>query len=188
MTRLNFRSYLMMAAGVICFFAVSCLKANDPPPAKPNPNLKNHYCNDPRAINYNWGFPGIPDNTVCIYPVDSFLGQWSLTDSVFHADSSFDYLLTGTLNFTATEDSSKTHLKVLGFCNNSSPLFATADKYGYAGIDSMNNETAGQLLCSASDTVTGSFQFLMNTKDTLRIQLNITGANAGYHKGIAHKL
>lgn len=178
----------MMMAALTCVWAASCLKADDPPRATPNPELKNHYCNDPNAINYNWGFPGIPDNSVCIYPVDSFVGQWTLSDSVFRADSTFNYLDTKILSIQATEDTLHAHLQVLGFCNNSMPLLATADKYGNAVTDSMDKEHAGQFFCTPSDTVTGKFKLLMTNKDSMIIQLNISGTNAGYHKGIAQKL
>lgn len=188
MSKINFKNYLLALGAIICMFAAACLKTDDPPPAKPNPNLKNHYCNDPNAINYNWGFPGIPDNSVCIYPVDSFVGQWALTDSVFHSDSTFNYLATRNLSFLSTEDTLHSHLKIMGFCSNNLPLFATADKYGHAAIDSMDSQNAGQFFCTSTDTVTGNFQFLFTTKDTMIVRLNIVGSDAGFHKGIAHKL
>lgn len=184
----DFKSGLLIVGAMALLSIASCLKADDPPPAKPNPNLTNHYCNNPNAINYNWGFPGIPDSTVCVFPDDLFKGQWVLTDSIFHADSTFNYAETQTLNFLPTEDSSRSHLKITGFCGNTSFLLATADKYGNAVIDSMNSTTAGQFLCSPNDTAIGEFQIIQPGRDSMQIQLTVTGLSGGYHKGIAKKL
>lgn len=185
MARFNFKTGLLIGAVLCAALIASCLKSEDPEPASPPNELTSRYCNDPNAINYNWGFPGIADSTLCIYPVDHFLGQWTLTDSVFHADSSFNYAATQTLTFTATEDTLRSHLKVSGLCDNGNMLLATADKYGRAVIDSMNYQTPGQFFCSQADTVTGSFQFWFSGKDTMDVRLNIIGAEAGYHKGVA---
>lgn len=185
MAKFNFKTGLLITVAVCGTLIASCLKTEDPEPANPPDGLTGHYCNDPNAINYNWGFPGIEDSTVCVYPVDSFLGQWTLTDSVFHPDSSFNYTDTQIILFASTEDSVRTHLKISGLCNNGNNLLATADKYGHAVIDSMNNQVAGQFFCSQADTVTGDFQFWFSGKDTMDVRLSVSGASAGYHKGMA---
>jgi len=180
---------LLCVAGLCLLMAASCLKSDDPPPAEPNPDLTNHYCNDPNAVNYNRGFPGIPDNSVCTYPVDSFVGQWLWVDSVFHPDSSFNFTDTKTLAFQATEDTLHSHMEITGLCNNPGvPIQITADKYGTALIDSVDKHYAGQFFCSPADTVSGRFRFPLDRRDTMMIELTVHGPSAGYHKGKAHRL
>lgn len=189
MSKINLKTVLLLTAALAVLIAASCLKVKNPAPVKPNPNLTNHYCNDPNAINYNWGFPGIPDSSVCIYPVDPFLGKWQLVDSVFHSDSTFNYVDTQTITFESTDDTLHEHLKITGLCNGGNTfLTATANKYRQATIDSMDNHTAGQLFCSPTDTISGEFQFLFSAKDTMSVRLTVLGSNSGYHKGFAKKL
>ena len=66
---------------ILMFF--SCKKYKDPSPIT-DPRIKNHYCNDPSAVNSNWDFPGIADNTVCIYPSDIFEGNFKLYDTTIN--------------------------------------------------------------------------------------------------------
>jgi len=184
----SFKSGLLIVVAIVIVSAVSCLKSENLPKAKSPSELVNHYCNDPRAVNYNRGFPGIPDSSVCVYPVDAFTGQWTLTDSMFNADSTFNAVSVQTISFVATEDSLLSHLKVTGLCGNGAALLATADKYGQATLDSMDSHNAGQLLCSPADTATGKFYFSFSGRDTMLMQLQVIGAQAGFHKGIATKL
>lgn len=188
MTNSLLKAGLLITTSIALLVVASCLKKEDLPKGEPPAGLINHYCNDPRGINYNWGFPGIPDSSVCIYPVDTFVGQWLLTDSVFNPDSSFNRVNTRTLTFTATEDTLLTHLKISGFCPNNQTLYATADKYGQATLDTLVDHAPGQLLCSPSDTATGKFYFPIDGGDTMLIQFDVIGINAGFHNGRATKL
>ena len=184
----SFKSVLLVVVAVSVVSVVSCLKPEDLPKAKSPSELENHYCNDPRAENYNRGFPGIPDSSVCVYPVDAFSGQWTLTDSVFKPDSTFDAVSVQTISFAATEDTLLSHLKITGLCSNGAALYATADKYGQATLDSMDSHNAGQFLCSAADTATGKFYFSFSGRGTMLLQLQVIGTQAGFHKGTATKL
>src|SRR5579872_3418748 len=69
--------FLMLTEGVC-----SCSKYKDTK-ATADPRLTNPYCNDTNAVNYNWGFPGKPDSTVCFYPTDVFKGIYTFNDSIF---------------------------------------------------------------------------------------------------------
>lgn len=175
------KSFLLLTGCGIMFIA-ACRKYKDPPPAG-DPGLTNHYCNDPGAINYNRGFPGIPDSSVCIYPVDSFLGTWTITDSVYRSDLSLDTFEDRVLSFMSTEDTSLTHLAIQGWCAGPS-LLATASKYQRAELDSMSENVAGQLLCTSTDTISGYFHFGLATNDTLLFQLQVNSASGLHiHKG-----
>lgn len=184
----SFKSGLLIVAIIVIVSAVSCLKPEDLPKRQLPPGLTGHYCNDPRAVNYNRGFPGIPDSSVCVYPVDAFVGQWTMTDSVFHADSTFNTVSVRTVSFVSTEDSLLSHLRISGLCDNGMAVLATADKYGQATLDSMDSHNAGQWLCSSADTATGKFYFSFSGQDTMLLQLRVIGTHAGFHKGMATKL
>ena len=184
--RLRIQLLLLLAAGIMLGWS-ACKKYEDPPPTKGDNRLTNHYCNDPRAINYNWGFPGIADNSVCVYPVDSFIGTWKFMDSVFLEDQTFKSFAVKDLVFSATEDTLMTHLAVTGWCNDKI-LYATADKYKRAFLDSLMEGISGQLLCTPTDTITGFFNQSNMGKDSMEIELTVTG-NTGVllHKGWAIK-
>ena len=170
-----------------CSVAIyACSKYKDPDPAQPDPRLNNPYCNDSRAINYNWGFPGKPDNSVCIYPVDPFLGSWVLTDTIYLVNGDISGVQTKNLTFTATEDTILTHLSVSGWCGGTTPFYLTANKYRKAVVDTLLIGSIGQYLCNNTDTLSG----MMTAKtDTFRIDLAITNASGTtYHKGTAIKL
>src|SRR5690606_20742049 len=109
---------LLIVTAITVVSVVACLKPDDLPKAEPPSELANHYCNDPRAENYNRGFPGIPDSSVCVYPVDVFSGQWTMTDSIFRPDSTFDAVTVQTISFSSTEDTLLSHLKITGLCAN----------------------------------------------------------------------
>ncbi|WP_157977153.1 hypothetical protein [Taibaiella helva] len=172
---------LLMGMAAVLY---ACSKYKDPPPAVPNDELKNRkYCNDPLAVNFNWGFPGTPDSTICIYPVDSFLGSWALTDTAFLPDGTIKSTQTRNLVFTATEDTLKTHLSATGWCGNTFPFFATANKYRRAVIDTLLEGSPGQHICNNTDTLSGS---LLLGNDTMHIDFAITDAEGTlYHKGTA---
>lgn len=161
----------------------ACSKYKDPPPAQPDDRLNRHYCNDSRAVNFNWGFPGIPDNEVCIYPVDSFLGNWVLTDTVYLPNGDISGTQTKNLTFISTEDTILTHISVTGWCGGSTPFYLTASKYKKAVVDTLLTGSQGQYLCNNTDTLSGS---LLYWSDTLRIDFTIvTPTGTTYHKGTA---
>ncbi len=69
----------------------SCKKYQDPDPID-DPRLDTSYfCNDLLAVNYNWGFPGTPDNSLCIYPTSGFEGDYRVEDSVYNSGDSLLY-------------------------------------------------------------------------------------------------
>lgn len=157
MKRNSFFTILVVAA-VVAFF--SCNKWSDPAPVT-DPRLTNPYCNDPDAVNYNWGFPGKPDNSICFYPSDIFNGTYVFTDSVYlTASSLFIYTQTETLYVSKQ---SKTKLQILGLCSGGNVLNLTAHSDFTATIDTTVGDTTtinrGQLLCRTVDTVSGTFTY-----------------------------
>lgn len=182
-----FKVALIALLSISSFSITSCLKESDPPGASVDPNLKDFYCNDPRAINYNWNFPGIPNDSICIYPIDLYEGQWILNDSIFFTDKELDTFLVNTVQFEKTEDSLLIHLSLKGLCNNDNPIFITTDKFGNAEIDSMDIHNSGQLFCMPEDTITGTFRFQFDNKDTLEINMEVRGPNARIHKAKAFR-
>lgn len=178
---------LIAVLSAVVLFA--CSKYKEPPPAGHYDELdKRPYCNDPIAVNYNWGFPGVPDSTKCIYAVDSFEGSWLFKDTVLLPNNDIAEIVDRNLTFTSTEDTIKTHLAVTGWCNGNIPFYITANKYGRATIDSLPVGVPGQLLCVSTDTLNGNFNKRPYGPDTMKIELTITNAGGTrYHKGIAIK-
>jgi hypothetical protein len=71
---------LLILIASIAINATACKPYKDPAPK--DLGLTNPYCNNPFAVNFNWGFPGKPDNTVCIFPAQVFAGNYKLYDSI----------------------------------------------------------------------------------------------------------
>jgi hypothetical protein len=145
----------LLTAGVCLFF--SCAKWKDPAPVK-DPRLTNPYCNEPSAVNYNWGFPGRPDNTVCFYPSDLFQGNYLFFDSVYLSPSG---LFVGADSFIITITKlSNSKIGVKGFCSSGSQLRLTAGPTYVATVDTTLGDTTslnlGQALCRIQDTVSGT--------------------------------
>jgi hypothetical protein len=175
----------------------ACSKYKDPDPAQPDGRLTHHYCNDPKAINYNWGFPGIPDNSVCVYPVDSFLGQWIYTDTTYFPNGDISGITVRNINIIQPEsDTTKTHLTLFGWCSNNIGINLIAGKYNKAALDTIPGYPEGQFFCNeTSDTIKG-FINRYSVNDTLtnttsqHIAFDVIISNSGgvlYHKGRATK-
>ena len=156
----NFTILLLIAGTLVCF---SCKKWTDPAPTT-DPRITNPYCNDPDAVNYNWGFPGRPDNSICFFPSDIFNGTYLFTDSVYLASG----VNTGLFVLTQQQTlqvikRSQTKLEVIGFCSSGNSLFVTAHSTFVATIDTTVGDTSiinkGQLLCRTVDTASGTITY-----------------------------
>jgi hypothetical protein len=190
--RIQHTSRIAVLAGIVAL-VVSCSKYEDPPKTGLDDRLTNPYCNDPRAINYNRGFPGKPDNAVCIFPVDSFLGTWLLTDSMFRPNGDTIGVQQKTLSFVATEDSVLRHIAMNGWCNNGLAVYLTANKYSFAHVDTLLEGSAGQLNCgSGADTLSGNLRLnadtAIATPGTLMLEFTVSGSEGTViHRGRAVK-
>ena len=145
----------------------SCTKYKDTKTTG-NPHLTNPYCNDPNAVNYNWNFPGTPDNSICFYPTDIFKGVYEFHDSVFFTTTGF-FISYDTFIITIAKNST-TKFTIAGFCTSGASLGLTAGVNYVATVDTMIGDSTttvrGQPLCSVADTINGTL-----TKDRLNDSL-----------------
>jgi hypothetical protein len=163
-------------------FLVSCKKYKDPAPFTDD-RIKNKYCNDPSAINYNWDFPGIPDNTVCIYPADIFKGNYFYRDSILNLEGGV--LKTDSFPITITQLDS-THLTIAGFCGSNSHS-AKATRFFSFVLDSLVGY--GQVFCNNKDTISGGgSKFSLSDTSTIQFDYILqTDTGVVIHQGTATK-
>ena len=166
----------VIIAGVL--YLPSCKKWTDPK-GYTDPRLTNPYCNDPNAVNYNWGFPGKPDNSICFYPTDEFKGNWVFIDSIYSmsgaTDGNFLYAIIDTLHIYARSDTTMT---IYGFCSVGDSLKFHARGLSFtATIDTLVGDslttTMGQIFCRLVDTVNGSI-FYSRADSMLHVNFTVT--------------
>ncbi len=170
----------------------SCAKYSDPKPVT-DPRLTNPYCNDPNAVNYNWGFPGKPDNSICFYPNQLFEGKYEYHDSVFLASNGFFiYTDSLTLNIYSL---SQTKIAVTGFCSNGDSMILTASPTYVATVDTTEGDSTlinwGQHYCGIGDTVSGTIiKDRLDSPTVLYIQLHVAADTnvVTIHAGTARKI
>ncbi|HTO14720.1 MAG TPA: hypothetical protein VLZ83_03070 [Edaphocola sp.] len=152
----------------------ACEKYKDP--KEKDLGLTREYCNDPSAINYNDSFPGVPNNSVCIFPTDLFEGNWHFQDSVFTPDGTFLNSETYILTFTAkdpSQDSLKRKLTLTGLCP-SVNINLSANRYGLALTDTLIPYTdGGQFFCQNTDTISGQFKVIRDSLNN-NMKINFT--------------
>ena len=175
---------------VIVSLLVACSKIEGP--SNSQFDLGKLYCNDPEAVNYNWNFPGTPDNDVCFFPRDVFEGTYLFTDTIFNKE--FDIKRVENLTIKIIAKSVK-DIGLVGMCSSSTDtLRFTADRFYKATADStilQPNSVVldGQLSCRAIDTLNGYITNLnkeRGSKTKLRINFTIasdTGAQLPYRYG-----
>jgi len=190
---LNHFTFIFLGALLLL---ISCEKWQDSK-ADSDPRLQDRkYCNDPDAVNFNWGFPGVPDSTKCIFPTDLYAGTYSFTDSIYSSNNLLDTLQSKTTYTLYIIPLSKKQFIVKGFCSSNDSLFFTAGRTTYsASADSTFkfNDTIkvyGQPLCRIADTLSGTI--VKNRYDTTNTQLFIdwkviSDTGTFYHRGTAIK-
>ena len=166
----------------------SCKKYTDPSPTI-DPRLTNPYCNDPEAVNYNWGFPGKPDNTTCFFPSDLFAGTYRVYDSIYVTQSglfiradSFD------MNVYRYSAGDKKKINVTGFCGGGVTLRLTAGVTYTATVDTIGDTAfvlKGQQFCTIEDTVSGTITRDRLDSSLIRISFQVYGkdTNIYTHQG-----
>jgi len=163
-------------------FLVSCKPYQDPQPFT-DPRIVNKYCNIPSAINYNWNFPGIPEDSVCVFPAQIYNGTYFYRDSIFNNAGLLLDQDSFLLTFTQLDT---TRLNITGFCAGNT-ISATASRYFKFNIDTIVGY--GQLLCQSTDTIYGRGSKL-DLYDTLHIKMSYevaTDTGIIYHAGTATK-
>ena len=167
---------------VLILLFLSCKKYKDPDPFT-DPRIVNKYCNIPSAINYNWNFPGIPDDSQCVFPAQIYNGSYFYHDSIYNnaglllSEDSF------VLNFTQIDT---TRLQITGFCPGNT-IFAKATRFYKFTIDSIAGN--GQLLCNITDTLAGKgSKFDLSDTTTIQLEYTVyTDTGIIYHAGTAIK-
>ena len=176
--------YVLYIFILICFF--SCKKSTTSDTPATDPRLTRLYCNDPEAVNYNWAFPGTPDNTTCFYPTQVFRAAYVYNDSVYFSDGTFLFAKRDTLRIYALD---KTKIALVGFCSAYDSIKLTADRFYRAEIDTATDFEIGQPLCRIKDTVSGTIIQSMTDSSLLKVNFSVasdTGTNI--HRGTAIKL
>ena len=146
---------IFIATSTAVFF--SCAKWKVPKPYT-DPQLTNPYCNDPNAVNYNWGFPGKPDSSLCFYPNSLFVGSFMYHDTMYN-----DTLFIGADSFIVNitiPGNSETAMTLSGLCGAGGATISLTGLPGYeATVDTTVGDTmtlsSGQLLCAQNDTISG---------------------------------
>lgn len=187
---------LVVLVCVASVFFMQCKKADENTKTY-DERLERRYCNDPLAINYNWDFPGTPDNSTCFFADEIFGGTYIVNDSIF--DGSFNLDSAQVRSFPITISSiDKIHLSVSGFVlsptctlNN---LKITADRFYRATIDSTflpppdSVYLGGFVVACSGDTVSGVFTRYQADALRMHIDLTLVGdTGIYYHRGTATK-
>lgn len=158
------------------FLFVSCDKWKDPAPVN-DPRLTNLYCNNPAAVNYNLGFPGKPDNSICFFPSDLFQGSYLLKDSVYVSTSGLFLKADSFMIRIVKINDSK--IAVVGFCNSGTQLFLTAGPTYVATMDTLAGDSTtinkGQIMCRIQDTISGTITKDRIDSTLLHVFLTIVG-------------
>jgi hypothetical protein len=177
----NFKNFALLLV-LLPFFTQNCAKYKDPSFIKID-TFSNHYCNNNKAVNYNWGFPGVADNSICIFPADVFKGNYIFYDSLQDANGIF--LPTTNFNLNITKESDST-IFIEGLCASALILKAHATKNLRFTLDS--TQSNGQIFCATVDTVNG-FAILRNYGDSNFIfSYNVvTPTGIQVHKGTVVK-
>lgn len=177
----NYLKYTVSFLLLVCW-AASCSKWQDK--EGEDLGLSNRYCNDPLAINYNHGFPGVADNSVCVFPADPFAGTYIFNDTVYLPDPDTLYPEQVMLRVVAL---SRQQLALEQFCP-SRRLTFFADRYYRAVSDTDSLIGPGrQLMCRIADTMSGSIEFRPSDSSLYLDFSVVSDTGTSVHKGRAYK-
>ncbi len=190
------RLQLVLFVLFISTLTFSCKKWSDPAP-KEVPGIGDRkYCNDPEAVNYNWGFPGVADSSICYYPVDIFKGTWLFTDSVYNDDNTLDSVKSLTTYTLEIVPLTTNQFLIKGFCTNGNGLQFTSTRSAlHVSADSLikDSDTSfnyGQFFCRTEDTLSGSITRSLNDSTYKEMYINLTVVSdtaINFHRGTAYK-
>jgi hypothetical protein len=168
----------------IVLFFVACKRYKDPSPFTDS-RINTPYCNIPSAINYNWNFPGVEDNSTCIYPAQIFGGTYFYRDTIIDSAGAVLNIDSFPITLQALDSS---HLNIIGFCGTEIHK-ANANRYYTFTLDSLVG--FGQSKCIGSaDTISGKGYKPAGLGDTASFLLNYiiqTPTGTTIHKGVATK-
>ncbi len=155
-----------------------------------DPRLQRPYCNDPEAVNYNWDFPGVPDNSLCYYPTEVFVGRYAFEDTQYYSS---DYVPKGVESYTLElEAIDRTRMVLKGFCADDQGFALKAGRFFRASLDSLVLDSltiGGQFFCQSLDTLSGYVQYLGGDPAGIQIRFRQgTDTNVVFHTGTAYRL
>lgn len=163
---------------VLVMLIMGCKRYKDPSPFTDS-RISKPYCNDPSAINYNWDFPGIPDNSTCIYPAQIFAGNYLFKDSLIDSIGNVMAIDSFPLQIQMVDSS---HLQITGFCG-SLIHTAKANRFYTFTLDSLVGN--GQTYCAGSQDIisgkaskTGIFD---STQFTMQYLLQTSTGSSNHH-------
>ena len=128
-------------------------------------------------------FPGVEDNSVCIFPSTPFVGQYSFRDSLYN--NAEEFFIGDSFNFNIIAVDTF-RFKINGFCSNGNQLGFMANRYYRAESDSvLGNGT--QLMCRTVDTLSGLLEY-RSADSSLYIDWTVV-SDTGIlkHRGRAYK-
>lgn len=180
---------LLVILGIGCISFLSCEKYTDPNAPNIDEQLDNKYCNIPTAVNYNWNFPGIEDNSTCFYSWDFYEGTWEFISEVYAVNNNVDKLYDDTivLSFSKkTSDTTYSKMVVNGWCPNGQ-FDITLDRFYIATTDSFPNGENYQIVCD--DTLKGNFEKYISDTTVLNLKLTVNKPSGQYNYiGIGKRL
>lgn len=164
----------LLSWGILALLMTGCSKTADTKPDISD-QLSGKYCNIPAAVNYNWGFPGIEDNTTCIFATSYYEGNWAFVDTVALPDETVVRIDTLLLNFSKiASDTTQRLMHMAGWCG-SENLIMDVDRYYMATTDSFDNNLGWQKICSNQDSLHVSIR--KDLYDTSKLYITITQYN-----------
>lgn len=162
----------------------ACSKSGDKKGPDISDQLNRKYCNIPGAVNYNWNFPGIEDNSTCFFATSFYEGNWMFVDTVKSHDETVIRIDTLGLSFQKIEqDLTYQKMHMTGWCGTES-LIIDVDRFYLARTDSFDNNQGWQKICNNRDSV--FVEMRKSIYDTTQLTINIIQylpTSVLYHSG-----
>lgn len=180
---MNYRSITYGLSAWLCIgLLAGCQKWEDKP--APPIELTKRYCNLPVAINYNRDFPGIEDNSVCIFPSGPYVGSYSFADSVFYPDVDTAVVFP-VINFTISSRND-TQIYINNFCTGGNQLAFSTNRY-YRAISDSVIAPEKQLMCRSLDTLSGTMEYRPADSSIYLEFTVVSDTGTSTHRGRAYK-
>lgn len=148
----------------------ACEKYEDLP--KGDYDADGYYCNDARAINYNVGFPGIANDSICVFPVEPFEGNWTMIDTLLDDEMEIISTHQGQVSLVPIENDSIDNLFIMeGYCDNNFAITFQANRYLLGMVFDNIEDEIGHFDCDGTSILTGFIAANNMHADTIRIQM-----------------
>jgi hypothetical protein len=171
---------------VLCALASCQPKEENYPTTDPRLGTRS-YCNNPSAVNYNWDFPGKPDNSVCFFGPDLFKGAFSYRDTIFRPDGTIDSPRSGRAYNLTIYGLDTSRAVLVGLCPGGDTVYMHTPRTGFrASFDS--STVKGQRLCRVQDTVSGTLLRELSNTNSISLSFTVFSDTAvNLHKGTAYR-